>query len=186
MDIDFTPHLATGAAIFGTLCMLSWPLVRGRTAMLTIQVGIGLGFALHYALIGATSGALANMLGTVQLLIALCATTSRPARMTGMALIVGMLFLPLMTSSGPASIFAAAGSVLIAFGRAQQREVTLRVVIMAGTACWLVHDLLVQSVIAFADIGSLIASLVGLWRMSVSASAASRRGLPLAATLPLN
>jgi len=58
--------LAAAFGIFGFLCLLIWPLFRARRAMLTAQFGIGIGYCLHYLLIGAWTGAGITALGASQ------------------------------------------------------------------------------------------------------------------------
>lgn len=183
--INLDLHLSTAAAIFGSICLMIWPLFRSRTTILTVQLGIGIGFALHYALLGAMTGALANLVGTAQISIALVLANSRIGRMFASILIGAMLVLPLMTWNGPTSLFAAAGSVLIALGRAHSQELMLRVLIIAGTACWLAHDILMMSLIAFIDTGSLVISMFGLWRLITHNNASDRERMSAGRLVPL-
>jgi hypothetical protein len=53
-------------ALFGAVCMVGWPLCRTRHGMLLVQIGIGIGFGLHYALWGGATAAIVNGLGAAQ------------------------------------------------------------------------------------------------------------------------
>ena len=153
--------------------MISWPLFRGRRAILTVQLGIGLGFGTHYALLGSMTAALANLLGTLQLVVAMVAICSPLGRLASHTLIVLMLTLPLATWMGPSSAIAAAGTILIAVGRTRSNECVLRRFILMGTATWLVHDVMTGSIIAYSDALSLLIGIYSYRRHIVSSKTPS-------------
>lgn len=151
--------LSLASALFGAVCLATWPLFRTRLAMLWVQLGIGIGFGLHYALLGATTAAMANVLGSVQIAVSILVGTSPRLRWTGYLFIPVMLFLPLVTWDGVTSLFAAIGTVVLAVGRMQSQEQKLRLLVLAGTLFWLVHDVLLFSPIAVVDALSFASGL---------------------------
>ncbi len=147
--------LSTAGAIFGAICLISWPLFQTRSAMLTVQLGVGVGFGLHYALLGATTAAVANILGSLQIVVSIPAGNTPRLRWAGYAFIPAMLLISVATWDGLPSLFAAFGTVMLAFGRMQSDENRLRLLVLAGTAFWFLHDLMLRSPLAFVDAVSL-------------------------------
>ncbi len=168
--IDGNP-VAIAAAGFGALCLISWPFFPNRRLMLLVQLGIGLGFGAHYALIGAGTAAVANWLSALQVALSLRLPATGCWRWVPASLLIAaMLVAGLLTFAGPSSMCAMAGTVILAIGRMQSDELRLRIWVMAGTIPWLVHDLLVASPIAVVDAVGIATALFGIWR--------SRRAIP--------
>lgn len=184
MTISPLDVLVVLSALFGAACLLAWPFFRSRAAMLTVQFGVGAGFSLHYALLGASTASFANGLGAVQILLSLCFARATKLRWAGYLPVPLMLALAVLTWSGWPSFFAALGTILLAIGRMQSDEKTLRVLVVLGTAPWLAHDLLMASPVAFVDAASLLFGCLCLWlpagrrqRLLQSAWAAAKRRL---------
>lgn len=154
---------ASAACAFGALCLVIWPLFKARASILVVQIGIGLGFGLHYALLGAMTAALVNLLGSVQILVSLLSGTSRAGRVLGYSFIPAAIAISALTWGGYASAFAGIGTAIIAYGRMQTNEFRLRMVVLAGTIPWAIHDVLIMSPVAIVDALSLA---VGAWSVA--------------------
>ena len=155
---------ASAFALLGTICFIGWPLCRTRRGMLLVQVGIGFGFGLHYALWGGATAALVNGLGAVQTAASLLFGTSRRLRWLGFAFIPGIVGACALTWNGFPSILAAAGQILMAFGRVQIAPSAMRALVLSGTFFWLAHDRIVGSPLLIADLLSLATGAVALLR----------------------
>jgi Bacterial inner membrane protein len=62
---------ATGAGLFGMLCLAAYPLFRARPLLLSAYLGNNLGFAAHYAMLGQATALMMNLMLGVQTLVAL-------------------------------------------------------------------------------------------------------------------
>jgi hypothetical protein len=147
---------ASAFALLGTICFIGWPLSRTRRGMLLVQVGIGCGFGLHYALWGGATAALVNGLGAVQTAASLLFGTSRRLRWLGFAFIPGIVGACALTWNGFPS--------LMAFGRVQIAPSAMRALVLSGTFFWLAHDRMVGSPLLIADLLSLTTGAVALLR----------------------
>jgi hypothetical protein len=163
MTIAAMDMLVSLSALLGAACLMTWPFFRSRTAMLAVQLGVGLWFGLHYALLGASTAAFANGLGGTQTLLALLFAGSAKMKWSGYLPLPLMLALAALTWGGWPSLFAALGTVLLAIGRLQTDEKRLRILVVLGTAPWLVHDILIGSPIAIVDGASLLMGCLCLW-----------------------
>lgn len=167
--------LATLSAMFGAICLIIWPLFRTRRTMLLVQMGVTAGFAVHYALLGAETAALANLVSGLQLLAFLQASRAPWLKKMGFLLIPAMILMSALTWTGLPSLLAMSGTVVLAIGRMQFDEGRLRAWVMAGTVFWLLHDLLVGSPIAVIDAISLATTAYSIWRAGKPARRASAR-----------
>lgn len=158
--------LATFMALLGTLCMVGWPLARTRRRMLIVQIGIGVGFGLHYALLGSLTASAVNGLGAVQVALALALGTRPGVQWIGWAFIPAVVGAAFLTWQGLPTIIAAAGTLVIAIGRVQSSPLRMRVLVLAGLPFWVLHDLLVSSPAVVADVLSLIVGVTLLLRQS--------------------
>lgn len=152
--------LALLAAIVGTICLIAWPLFRGRQAMLWCQFGIAAGFTLHYALTGIQTAALLNGLGGIQLLASLNGGQQKGLRWIAWAMVPAIGLACVLTWSGLPSVLSTTGMMLMTVGRIQSDPVRLRLLVVAGIPWWLAHDLIVGSPLFIAD---AISGGVGLW-----------------------
>jgi len=160
---------ASAAGFFAFLCLAVWPLFRTRSGILVAQLGAGVGFACHYALLGIAAPSLVNMLGSVQTCAALFSTRSGAVNKIGYGMIPLMIGAGIYFWTGPTSALCVAAMGLIALGRMQRNQWSLRLLILAGGAFWSVHDYLVGSWIALAaDLLSLTMGLAMLAKMAVT------------------
>jgi hypothetical protein len=162
---DLDPSaLALGLA--GIALNVTWPLLRGRAAMLGTQALAGLFFLAHYALIGAWTGGIVNGLAALQALAAIPL-----GRRPGFR-IVYLLTIPLIAGvlalswQGLSSLFAALGMAGISLGRYQTRVLPFRVILVATVPFWTVHNLLVGSLPGLlSDVLVTASSLYALQRL---------------------
>jgi hypothetical protein len=152
--------LAAAFGIFGFLCLLIWPLFRARRAMLTAQFGIGIGYCLHYLLIGAWTGAGITALGASQTAFSIWVAGHprlRVALLGFLPLVAGVTW---ATWGGLPSLFAGTALTLIMLGRLQRDEIRMRVFLLAASPFGMTYDLLIGSLPALA--GGTAAMTLGI------------------------
>lgn len=162
-------HMATHPfaflmALVGMLCLVSWPLARSRHAVLLIQIGIGISFGLHYAILGNLTAGAVNGLGSVQIALMLCLGGQPGLKWVSWIFIPAVVAAAFLTWQGAPTLMAAAGTLLIALGRAQSHPIRMRILILAGCPFWIAHDLLVSSPVIIADLLSLLTGVFLLLR----------------------
>jgi len=150
--------VAFGAA--GLFCQLIWPLFQDRRAIMTAQFGIGADYSMHYALLGAWSGAGVAGLGATQSALAFFAG-DRPWLRN-----VGYVFLPVvgligyLTWSGIESAFALAAVTLIMVGRMQSDTLRLRILLLTAAPFGMAYDIAVGA--APALIGGIVSAIIAV------------------------
>jgi hypothetical protein len=161
--------------IVATAGLALWPVFRTRCVMLSMQLGALALLSLHYALLGVTTAAIVNALGTLQLVACLAFGTHPRLRWLGYGLAGLMIVSSIATWQGFISLLSTSGNVVIAFGRLQTRADIMRVIVLAGTPFWLLHDLLIESPVVLADTLSLLVGVVALvWRNGSRRTAAQQ------------
>ncbi len=147
------------------------PMLRNRRTILLAQLGASLCFASHYALLGIAAASAANVLGSAQTLVALFAARSIAMNRLGYGLICLMILAGCLLWQGPISALSVTATALIAFGRMQQDEARLRLLLLAGGGFWIAHDFIAAAWIPLiADIGAALAGIVALGAMYISVS----------------
>ena len=153
--MDYSFLCAQAAALVAMTCLVGWPLLRTRPTILVAQLGIGLGFATHFALLGVWAACAVSTLGAVQTVTAFYAGQGRFAERAGYSLIVGMVLAGIWFWSGPVTTLSVSAMVLVALGRMQTGQLALRLLLLAGSAAWAAHDYAIGSFIALsADVMS--------------------------------
>ncbi len=152
------------SAAAGTICLVTWPLFSSRRSMLLVQLGIPSGYSVHYALVGAETGGLLNMLGAMLIVVSILFGTNPRLKWIGYAMIPAILIACIVTWTGLPSLLSTIGMILICIGRVQQSAEIMRWLVLAGTPFWLVHDSLVASPLIFADLLSIVVGTVALVR----------------------
>lgn len=143
LDVFQENPLAAAFGFAGLFCQLIWPVFRARRAIMTAQFGIGADYSLHYALLGAWSGAGVAGLGATQSALAFFAG-DRPWVQN-----VGYFFLPVvgvigyLTWSGIESAFALAAVTLIMIGRMQSDTLRLRILLLVAAPFGMAYDIVV-------------------------------------------
>ena len=157
---------ASLAGLFAMACLVTWPLARSRHGILVFQLGIGLGCALHYGLLGFTAAAALNVVGIAQVIAAAYAGRSVAAQRIGEGLIYVGVAAGFVFWTGFESALAIIATLLIFIARLERIEADMRILLMCGGAVWLLHDLYIGSPIAAAaDVVSLGIGVYGLYRM---------------------
>src|SRR5262245_47428297 len=172
----FDPTTPAGlCGIAATIGLAVWPLFRTRGVMLSLQLGALALLSLHYALMGVTTAAIVNALGTLQLIACLAFGTHPRLRVLGYGLAGLMVASSILTWQGFHSALSLSGNLVIAFGRLQTRAESVRLLVLLGMPFWLLHDLLIESPVVLADALSLIIGLVALvWRNGMTGRPAAQ------------
>lgn len=150
--------LATLFGAAGLLCQLIWPVFRTHRAIMTVQFGIGADYSIHYALLGAWSGAGVAGLGAMQSALAFF-YGDRPWFRR-----VGLVFLPIVALTCYATwcelptVFAFAAVTLIIVGRLQKETLRLRIFLLAATPFGMGYDITVGA--APALIGGIASATI--------------------------
>jgi len=152
--------LATFFGVMGLACQLIWPLFRTRKAIVALQFGVGAAYCVHYALLGAWSGAGVAGLGASQSALAFF-FASRPWFRR-----VGLFFLPIvasicwMTWSGLSTVCALAAVTLIMLGRLQRDTLSLRVLQLTAAPFGMAYDIMVGA--APALLGAVLSATIAV------------------------
>ncbi|MBP2291058.1 YgjV family protein [Azospirillum rugosum] len=158
----------TAADLFGGVglaLVAAWPWLTGRRALLAGQGASALAFALHYASLGAATGAAMSGLSVAQVAVAWADTRPRwrgalyAATAPALAVLVGW------TWAGPESACAAAGLAFAMAARWARTAHGLRLLSMGSAWAWLAHDIIAGSVFGFvADVACMVGLAVGVLR----------------------
>jgi hypothetical protein len=144
----------------GLACQLAWPLFRDRRSILTVQFGIGASYALHYALLGAWSGAGVASLGATQTALALLAGERPWLRR------MGLVFLPVLggvgaiTWDGASSLLALTACALVMIGRMQADTLRLRILLLCAAPFGIGYDASVGALPAL--VGACVSAGLGV------------------------
>ncbi len=155
---DTTLAVIFGAA--GLASQLTWPLLRTRNAILTLQLGMAASYAAQYGLMDAWSGMVVCAIGACQTLAAMLAG-NRPWLPR-----LGVVFLPLVaavslvTWSGPSSAFALAACCLVMTGRMQRDTLRMRFYLLAASPFGIAYDMSVGA--APALVGACVSACIAL------------------------
>lgn len=144
---------------------VTWPLLRGRRAILAVQVAGSLLFALHYLLLGAGTAAAMCVMGALQG-VALVVLIDRRRRI---GVVCGTIAIgaavSALTWSGLPTLLAQGGQAMSAVGRLQLDTQRLRLWFLGSVVFWCSHNLMVGSVFGLcSDTLALTSLLIGLWR----------------------
>ena len=169
ISVCLTPLNLLGAA--GVAIGCTWPLFKTRTTILTVQAAGSLCFALHYVLLGSLTGA---AMCTVSITQGMASARLHSRLLLTLVYAVTASFVLVATWStwhGWPSLFAALGSTCGMAGRLQRDPLRMRLAFLCGTFAWMGHNVLMQSAFGLtADLLSLSASCIGLWRCFQSAA----------------
>jgi hypothetical protein len=136
---------ADAAGLVAMVCFISWPLFQARWMMLIAYIGNNLCFALHYALLGDWTAGAMNGLMSVQTVVAMMLVRQPRLRWAYYALMPVLALASVVTWQGVPSFLAAAATTLSTIGRMQTNDAILRVLLLAATPFWAVHDMIVGS-----------------------------------------
>lgn len=165
-DIPSAELLAPIVGFAGTAAGMGWALFRGRVAMLAVQLAASVLFALHFALLGAATGSLMNVLAAVQAAAAIPLGTRPGFRYVYLAVLPLIATGLAATWHGVPSAFAAAGLAFVSLGRYQTDVRLFRLCMAVALPCWFGHNLLVMSVPGMlSDVSATVINAVMLARM---------------------
>lgn len=133
IDAFLAAPLALGVGLAGTVGGMCWPRFRSRLGMLLAQLATNLCFALHYALLGAETGSVMNLLAGAQVAAAI----------------------PL-TWNGVPSAFAALGFAFVSLARYQTDVRAFRLIMAVALPFWFGHN------VAVASVPGMVADVVGM------------------------
>ena len=142
---EVLPTMAAGFGMVGLAGTVLWPLLRTRRALLLGQAASAAAFVLHYALIGATTGAWVTTLSIVQAILAFPEHRPRWRALVYLLSAPGLLWATAATWQGAESAFAGAGMALASLGRWGRTAAAVRVPFLLAAGAWAVHDALVLS-----------------------------------------
>ncbi len=155
--------LAVVSGVLAAAGLCAAPLFTSRTYLLGAQLLAGLAFSVHYAALGVMAASAVNILGCLQTIAAVFAIGSKTSTRIGYVLAVCMVLAGIAFWQGPVSALSVLAMAFIAFGRMQSSQGPLRVLLIAGGAFWLTHDVIVAAWIAVAaDVLCLVAGIFGL------------------------
>lgn len=148
----------------GTAAGICWPLFCGRCGMLLAQLVAGAAFAAHFALLGAETGAVMNVLATLQVAAAIPLGTRPGFRVVYLALLPIIAVAAMLTWNGTPSLLAAFGLAFVSLSRYQIAVVPFRLFMAAALPCWFGHNLLVGSVPGM--ISDVTGTVINLWMLA--------------------
>lgn len=159
-DITQIGCIALLPGAVGLIAQLTWPLMRTRRSILTVQAAIGIGYGTQYALLGAWSGAAVAWLGGAQTLLVLFLGAAH-TRTIALGVFPTLLVIGASTWNGVPTVLALIACSLIMLGRLQQDTLRLRKLQLAAAPAGAAHDLFVGALPALAGAvaSAVIASL---------------------------
>jgi hypothetical protein len=137
--------LATFLGAGGIVCLVAWPLLRTRTAMLLVYLGNSLCFLGHYALLGRWTAVAMNGVLALQTVVALGLSKTPRLAVARYALVPIPATAAIATWDGMPSLLCVAATTLSTIGQIQGNETTMRCFLLASIPFWTIHDLMVQS-----------------------------------------
>jgi hypothetical protein len=155
------------SALFGCigfLCLIVWPLFHARAVILSLQFSGAIFYGLHYALLGAWTGASMTALGASQTLIAFLFAGHPRARYASLAFLPMVAGMTWLTWSGAASLCAGTALFLIMLGRMQMDEIKLRVLMLSAAPFGMSYDVIVGSLPGLA--GACVAAAVSAYMLA--------------------
>ncbi len=175
--LDLTSYtLAAGFGAAGLSAQLVWPLFRGRTTILGVQLTASCSYGASYAFAGHDTAAAICLIGAMQTTVALLGR-DRPWLSK-----IGYIFLPVvliaatLTYTGLPSLLAATACCLIMLGRMQRDTLRLRAVQLGASPFGAAHDLIVGAWPCLA--GAMISFLIAA--TALRRELHSRRATPIA------
>ncbi len=156
-------HLNPAASAFGTLglvCQLVWPLFRQHRTIMSVQFGIGASYSLHYALMGAWTGAGLAGLGATQSAIVFLAGDRPWLRRVSFALLPMAVAICYATWCGLPSILALTALTLVMIGRMQRDTLHVRILLLTAAPFGMAHDILLGATPAL--IGGIVSGVVAV------------------------
>lgn len=150
--------LATAFGVAALLLQLTWPLFRAHKAIMSMQLGIGVDYSLHYALLDAWSGAGVAGLSAMQSAMAIFIGDRFWFRWVGFAFLPILAGICWATWSGLPTLLVFAFVGLIMIGRLQRDTLRLRILLLSATPFGMGHDILIGATPAL--IGGFVSATI--------------------------
>jgi len=157
--LDENPVAVAFGAV-GLFCQLVWPLFRSRRAIMTAQFGIGADYSLHYAFLGAWSGAGVAGIGATQSALAFIVGDHPKLRFAGFVFLPAVAVICAATWCGLASLFALVAVTLIMVGRMQRDTLRVRIMLLAAAPFGMGYDIVVGSTPAL--MGGIVSATIAV------------------------
>ncbi len=172
-DVGALALVGAAAGWLAFMLVALWPMASGRRALLGWQGASAGAFAVHYAALGAWTGAAMAGLSVVQVVAAWAESRPWWRGAVYLATIPVVAWLAWDTWAGWASACAAAGLLLATLGRWQMSTARLRLLFLGAALAWAAHDALVSSLPGLlADVAAVGTLVYGLVRDHRAAPAA--------------
>ncbi|MGB1159258.1 MAG: YgjV family protein [Porticoccaceae bacterium] len=157
--------IATNFGVLGVFANTIWPLIKNRQLFLMGQFVACTLMGIHFALLGATTGAIVVFFAGIQILLAV-PLESHPKFKT--VYLLSLLLTPLVcwySWQGIPSIFSSLALLFFCIGNLQVRAKNMRILLILCIFGWIGHNLLIGSYPALVSNGlALITSIYGLHR----------------------
>ena len=145
-DVLIQMSPATIVGTFASTIAITWPLFRTRKGMLIGQVGVHIGFGLHFFLLGANTGALMNLFALIQAVAAIPLGKHKAFRMIYILTLPFIAVGAIATWQGLPSFFSSLGLAFISLGRYQLNVQSFRIILMIAIFFWFAHNVSVGSI----------------------------------------
>jgi hypothetical protein len=145
MDIS-SPSLAAIFGFAGVAANVTWPLMHRRSGLLAWQaIACSLMF-LHFALLGAQTGALIMLVAGLQALLAIPLEKSPKFKRIYIASLVLTPIVCYLTWQGPQSVFSSLALAIVCVANFQLNQVPQRALLLTAIFAWVAHNMLVSSI----------------------------------------
>lgn len=137
------PIFAPVFGLSGLAAQFVWPFLKGREAILTVQLGASTSYATSYALLGQETATAVCLLGAIQTTVALLAGDRPWLARIGYGFLPVVLAIGVMTYSGLPTLFAITACCLVMIGRLQPDTLRMRGVQLTASPFGAAHDVVV-------------------------------------------
>jgi Bacterial inner membrane protein len=139
------PSLAAVFGYAGIAANVTWTLMHKRSKLLAWQaVACGL-MLMHFALLGAQTGALIMLVAGVQAVLAIPLGKSPKFKRIYIASLVLTPMVCYLTWQGPQSVFSSLALAIVCVANFQLNQVYQRTLLLSAIFAWVAHNLLVSS-----------------------------------------
>lgn len=154
---------STLLGMIGLSCVVIWPFLRCLRRVIVVQAIGAIAFALQFAILGASTAAMACGISLTQLLVALTVRDRRTRLALNVASLVILVTLALFTWAGISSLLAGCGGIVSMVARNQPSPIRMKVFFLIGAPFWLAHNIIVGAPFALTvDFISVASNLGGL------------------------
>lgn len=161
MAAGSAPSILLG--MIGLGCVVIWPFLRSLRRVIVVQ-GVGAtAFTFQFAVLGASTAAVACGISLAQLMIALTLRDRRTRLALNVASLVVLAALALITWAGISSLLAGCGGLVSMAARNQPSPIRMKVGFLIGAPFWLAHNIIVGAPFALTvDFISVVTNIGGL------------------------